>query len=117
MLEKKILDYAIRLKKKHDYPAFVSGAEYLSIEALGKSGAINKGDHASNFARLIESKNFGRIGDKYQNSSIGFCAEQVAANKIILRHPASVSKIHVGSAVRPKTLQYGKKCVICKTLF
>lgn len=117
MLDNKIRKYAIKLKKRHEYPSYVSGAKFETIEKLGKSGEIKKEDLTAIFVNLIESKNFGKVGDKYLNSSIGFCAEQIASNKIIKKHPATISKISVGSAIRPKTLQFGKKCVICKSLF
>lgn len=73
MLDNKIRNYAIKLKKRHEYPSYVSGAKFETIEKLGKSGEINnRKELASIFVNLIESKKFGRVGDKYLNSSIGF---------------------------------------------
>ena len=60
---------------------------------------------------------FGVIGEKKFGSSIGYCAEAVAVNRVLENHPTRLKSIIVGKAIRPKTLQYGKKCKICRNMF
>ena len=61
---------------------------------------------------------FGQIGERFEKSSIGCCAEVHAVNDIsIMRRQDDISKISVGVAIRPRTMQTGKKCKICKSLF
>jgi len=62
-------------------------------------------------------KQFGSIGSKYSTSSIGYCAETVSTNKIITKTSKKINQISVGQVIRPKTMQLGKKCKICKKLF
>lgn len=114
-LENKIRNYALRLHRKKRFPSYVSGAEYKYFQKVASSGDISKSDFVKSLK--IELNKFGKLGDKYEGSSIGFCAETVSANRILEIVPNKLNSLNVGLAIRPKTLQVGKKCIICKTIF
>lgn len=114
-LEKRIRNYALKLHYQKKSPSFVSGAEYKKIHKIAHSGDIKTSDFVKSLK--IELNKFGIIGTKYKNSSIGFCAETVSANRILEKVPNKLSELSVGIAIRPRTLQIGKKCKICKSLF
>ena len=115
ILETKIEQFAITLKKKHKYPSYVSGAEYNYCKIVAMSGDIDKTEFVKSL--IIELSKFGNIGEKYKGSSIGFCAETISANKVLQRFPLNIDVLNVGRAIRPRTMQVGKRCKICKTIF
>jgi hypothetical protein len=114
-LEKKIRNYAYDLHRRKKFPAFVSGAEYKNYKKTASSGDIKNSDFVQDLRNSLII--FGTIGSKYNGSSIGYCAETVSANRILKRFPNKLTSLNVGQAIRPKTLQVGKKCKICKTIF
>lgn len=113
-LENRIWNYAKKLHQKKDGCAFASGAEFSFCKKIAKSG-----DHMSDIVKSlrVELETFGVIGEKKFGSSIGYCAEAVAVNRVLENHPTRLKSIIVGKAIRPKTLQYGKKCKICRNMF
>jgi hypothetical protein len=114
-LNDRINKYAEKLHYEKRGHSFVSGAEYYKYKKVAHSGDIEKKDFVKSLK--IELQKFGKIGDKFNKSSIGFCAETVSANRVLKKYPKNISDIKVGIAIRPKTLQTGKKCKICKTIF
>jgi len=114
-LNDQINKYAEKLHFLKSGNSFVSGAEYYKYKKVAHSGDIEIKDFVQSLK--IELQKFGKIGDKYINSSIGFCAETVSANRVLKKYPKNLSDVKVGIAIRPKTLQTGKKCKICKTIF
>lgn len=114
ILEKKIWHYAEKLHRKKEGCSFVSGAEYSHCKQVAKSG-----DHLNGIvdSLRIELEKFGEIGEKKYGSSIGHCAEAVAVNRVLEIHPNQLAKVDVGRAIRPKTLQFRKKCRICRNMF
>lgn len=114
LLEKKIWSYAFKLKQKKDGSRYVSGAEYRLCRKVAKSG-----DHLNGIVKELENEleEFGAIGSKLNGSSIGYCAEAVAVNRVLELNIKKLSEIIVGSAIRVKTLQYRKKCKICRKMF
>lgn len=115
LLERRIYNRALKMHKVKKFPSFVSGAEYKSLNQVAASGEI----FFSDFVKPLEQelKKFGTIGKKFKGSSIGFCAETIAANRVLKIIPTKLEKISIGQAIRPRTLQKGKKCIICKKLF
>lgn len=115
LLERIIFNYAKKMHKQKNGSRYASGAEYGYCKKVAKSG-----DHdfsmIANSLR-IELENFGLIGAKIQRSSLGYCAEAVAVNRVLQVHPTRYSDIEVGTAFRIKTLQRGKKCIICRNMF
>jgi hypothetical protein len=115
ILNDRIKKYAKKLHIQKSGYSFVSGAEYYKYKKVAHSGDIEKKDFVKSLK--IELQRFGKIGDKYANSSIGFCAETVSANRVLKKYPKNLSDVKTGLAIRPKTLQTGKNCIICKTIF
>lgn len=115
ILNRMINQYAIKLKHGKKFPAYASGAEYLHCKKVAHSGDIEDADFVDSLRTELEA--FGPIGKKYNRSSIGYCAEAISVNRVLKIYPSQRSKLSVGIAIRPKTLQRGKKCKICKTLF
>lgn len=115
ILNDRINKYAIKLHFKKHGCSFVSGAEYYKFKKVAHSGDIARKEFVKSLK--IELQKFGKIGDKYDKSSIGFCAETVSANRVLKKYPKNLSDVKVGLTIRPKTLQIGKKCKICKTIF
>ena len=114
-LENRIRNYALNLNRRKKFPTYVSGAEYRNYRKIASSGDINNSDFVKGLrAKLIV---FGPLGTKYDGSSIGYCAETVSANRVLERFPNKLNSLSVGQAIRPKTLQIGKKCTICNTIF
>lgn len=117
MLDRRIRNYALRVHytERKKYPAFVSGAEYGSISKCAKSGDIEVKDFVQNLILALQT--FGNIGTKYANSSIGYCAEAVSCNRVLVVLPINYTNVNVGIAIRPRTMQFGKRCQICNSLF
>lgn len=114
-LENRIRNYALNLHKRKKFPAYVSGAEYRNCRKIASSGNININDFVQDLRnRLIT---FGQLGTKYKGSSIGYCAETISANRVLEHFPNKLNSLSVGQAIRPKTLQVGKKCTICNSIF
>lgn len=114
-LELRIIKYAKRLHQQKSGVSYVSGAEYNRTKKVAKSGDINVSDFTIEMKENL--KQFGKIGTKYNKSSIGYCAETVSANRVLVKVHKAISQLSVGKAIRPKTMQVRKKCKICKTLF
>ena len=114
-LNNQINKYAEKLHFIKSGCSFVSGAEYYKYKKVAHSGDIEKKDFVKSLKTELER--FGKIGDKYNKSSIGFCAETVSANRVLKKYPKNISDLKVGIAIRPKTLQTAKKCKICKSIF
>lgn len=114
LLERRINQYAVKLKQRKEHPSYVSGAEFLQCRKVAKSG-----EKVDSFILSLknELENYGAIGTKYKNSSIGYCAETIAVNKLLETFPAHLCYVCVGKAIRPRTMQEGKRCVICKRIF
>jgi hypothetical protein len=115
ILNNQINKYAKKLHFEKSGCSFVSGAEYYKHKKVAHSGDIEKKDFVKSLKVMLEK--FGKIGDKYNKSSIGFCAETVSVNRVLKKYPKNLSDLKVGIAIRPKTLQAGKKCKICKSIF
>lgn len=117
MIENKIRNFALKVHftERKKYPAFVSGSKYRKIIKCAKSGDIEVKDFVQNL--VVELQKFGNIGSKYENSSIGYCAEAVSCNRVLVVLPINYTKVHVGSAIRPRTMQVGKRCNVCNKLF
>lgn len=117
MLDRKVRNFALKIHFTHKrkYPAFVSGAQYKKIIKCAKSGDIEVIDFVDNL--VVELQKYGNIGTKYENSSIGYCAEVVSCNRVLTILPIHFTKVKIGNAIRPRTLQVGKKCKICNKLF
>ncbi len=117
MLDRKIRNYALRVhyKQRKKRPAFVSGAQYGHIFKCAKSGDIEVKDFVQNL--IVALQVYGNIGTKYRNSSIGYCAETISCNRVLQVLPINYSNVNVGVAIRPRTMQIGKRCVICNSLF
>lgn len=109
------MHYATRLHKKKNSSRYASGAEYSGYMKVAKSGDHSEDDIVTPLKNELIL--FGPIGSKLQRSSIGFCAEAVAVNRVLIKYPTSLSKMTVGRAIRIKTLQIGKKCIICRNMF
>lgn len=116
-LERKIFKKARNCQMKRKHYAYVSGAKYKNTRIVGSSGKILQANIYSE--ELIKSLNsFGKIGTKYNKSTIGFCAEVHSVNSVCeIRRITNIGSIEVGSAIRPRTMQKGKKCAICNKLF
>jgi hypothetical protein len=117
MLNKKIRNYALSIhyKQRKKRPAFVSGAQYKPIFKYAKSGDIEVKDFVQSL--IVELQAYGNIGEKYRNSSIGYCAEVISCNRVLQVLPINYSSVNVGVAIRPRTMQIGKRCLICNNLF
>ncbi len=115
ILNKRIYHLAKTLHNKKRFPSYVSGAEYRTTRKVAKSGDIKKEDFVLSLERSLAK--FGELGDKYAGSSIGFCAETVSANRVLQVHPTRFNNISIGKVIRPRTMQFGKKCKICNSLF
>lgn len=104
-----------QMKRKHY--SFVSGACYKKTKLATYSRMMYEYNISSESLKLKLLK-FGKIGERFEKSSIGCCAEVHAVNDItLIRRQEDISKISVGVAIRPRTMQTGKKCKICKSLF
>jgi len=116
-LEAKIFKKARHCQMKRNHHSFISGARYKETRIVKSSGKILEEEIYS--ATLKDSLNeFGKIGTKYNKSTIGFCAEVHSVNSVCLtRKIKEINSIEVGSAIRPRTMQKGKKCAICNKLF
>jgi len=114
-LNKKIRRKAEKLKRDKNFPAYVSGAEYNYLQKVEQSGKIKEAEFVKSLKNKLEV--FGKIGTKYNGSSVGYCAETVSANKVLKKFPSKLKSLNVGIAIRPRTLQEGKKCKICKSVF
>lgn len=117
ILEQKILKKAkyCQMKKKHH--SFISGAKYKNTRIVKSSGKIIEEEIYSK-TLVVSLKEFGKIGTKYNKSTIGFCAEIHSVNSVCkTRKLDKTDSIEVGSAIRPRTMQKGKKCAICNKLF
>jgi hypothetical protein len=117
MLEHKIRNFALKVHyiERRRYPAFVSGAKYQNIIKCAKSGDIELKDFVQNL--VTDLQRFGNIGEKFENCSIGYCAEAVSCNRVLVVLPINYSNVQVGSAIRPRTMQVGKRCKVCNSLF
>jgi hypothetical protein len=115
LLERRIENYAKWCYKNKHFVSYVSGAEYGTIRRTAKSGDIRKHD----FVQSLKDKlaPFGRLGDKFDSSSIGYCAETVSANRVLQIRPTRLDQLSIGRVIRPKTQQFGKKCRICNSIF
>lgn len=116
-LEKKIFKKAKHCQMKKNHHSFISGAKYKNTRIVKSSGKIVEQDI---YSKILENslKEFGKIGTKYNKSTIGFCAEVHSVNSVCqTRKIEKFQSIEVGSAIRPRTMQKGKKCAICNKLF
>lgn len=116
-LEDKILRKAKHCQMKKKHHSFISGAKYKNTRIVKSSGKILESEIHSKI--LGDSlKQFGKIGTKYNKSTIGYCAEVHSVNSVCQnRKIEKIDSIEVGSAIRPRTMQKGKKCAICNKLF
>ncbi len=65
-----------------------------------------------------ELSKLGKIGDKVNNHSVGYCAEVHAANNVLqCANTAHVRQIRFSLTIRPRTLQKLKYCKNCLTVF
>ena len=83
-LNDRINKYAEKLHYEKRGHSFVSGAEYYKYKKVAHSGDIEKKDFVKSLK--IELQKFGKIGDKFNKSSIGFCAETVSANRVLKKN-------------------------------
>lgn len=116
-LDTYIFKKARQFHLKRKFYAYVSGAQYKKTIEIEKSGKSIESDFFSNNF-LLDLKRIGNIGFKIDNSRIGYCAEIRAVN--LVSHKRKIHKykeICVGIAIRPRTMQKGKKCNVCKTIF
>lgn len=117
LLERKIFKKARHCQMKRRHHSYVSGAKYKNTRIVESSGKILQANIYSH--ELISALNtFGEIGTKYNKSTIGFCAEVHSVNSVCkTRKITNIVSVEVGSAIRPRTMQKGKKCAICNKLF
>lgn len=117
ILERKIFKKARNCQMKRRHHSYVSGAKYKNTRIVKSSGKILQENIYSE--ELLKALNkFGEIGTKYEKSTIGFCAEVHSVNSVCEeRKLTNIVSIEVGIALRPRTMQKGKKCAICNQLF
>ena len=116
-LERRIFKKARHCQLKRKFHAFISGARYKKTLEVEHSGKSVEADFFSN-EFILDLKNIGEIGNLIGKSRVGYCAEIRAVNLVCnVRKIHEYKKIHVGFAIRPRTMQKGKKCQICKSLF
>lgn len=112
-----IWNYAILLRNKGERPAAVIQAKALRTWKFGKSGKV-----AFPLAGKLENKllSLGEIGTKRFTSSIGYCAEVAASNRLLLQ-PAfknfQTKDIIFSPALRPRTMQVVPRCQNCIDTF
>ena len=115
-LEKEVYDYALKYNKKKDFVSMVCGAEFGSLRKCDKSGL--QIDESSFYPKLkTRLLSFGNIGAKYNQTSIGCCAEVNASNEIYKQYNIELKEICLSNAYRPKTMQIREKCEVCKDIF
>lgn len=86
ILNRKVTEYAHKLKRRREYPATVIGAEYLSRKAIDKSRACETDKLHKELYRKLTS--IGTLFTKIDNkNTLGCCSEVNAANKILCRCP------------------------------
>lgn len=117
ILNRKVTEYAHKLKRRREYPATVIGAEYLSRKAIDKSRACETDKLHKELYRKLTS--IGTLFTKIDNkNTLGCCSEVNAANKILCRCPwLMLRQIQFSNAIRPRTMQTIKRCTNCKKTF
>jgi hypothetical protein len=111
----------IKKEKKH-LSRVVSTCEFQNYIKWDKSRAVRDGEYCHEMLKL-----FQKIGGVRNKSSIpgcenyvGCCAEQHAANALVITCPAIGKKyenINFSNARRARTLEIIKPCKNCKMLF
>lgn len=114
-LERMIMNFALQRHRLKDGCSYISGAEYGNYKRVARSGDIQMHEFVPSLVKKLRP--FGTIGEKKVKSTIGFCAETVSANRVLERFPNKIDHLCVGKAIRPKTMQFGKRCIICRRIF
>lgn len=108
--------------KMKDYPAMIVGCKYGEHRVCGRSNGsalYNLRRGKRRFLPLLENALQIERQKHLKNISIGSCAEDDAANKILQNNLkiTSLYQLNFTIAIRPRTGQKEPYCQICKNIF
>ena len=114
--ELKAYEYALKLHNNKSRCAIVVGAKFSNLSFFAPSGMMPLDEMFDRLKKRLLT--YGEIGSRYENSSVGCCAEVNAANQIYHKHNSiELNEIILSKAYRPRTMQCIDKCQICKEIF
>ncbi len=115
-INRKTVQFALKLKSIRNYPAAVVGAEHKKFKAVASSGLCDSNIMVKSLK--IRLKTIGNLYENFNGNTLGCCAEVNAGNRILIKKPfLDLDQINFSRALRPRTMQNIPMCRNCILTF